>query len=129
MNEQPDVNADKRVDINLSKSYNVENVTSSNIAVGENNSIVTPEMTNYSDVALEFEAIFNRLVQRYVEASEHQKQIIFQTELRQTFKTNPSLRTRSLSALKAGSLELVKVLTENPFVSVSVETVRGWLEA
>jgi hypothetical protein len=59
----------------------------------------------------------------------NQKQIVFQMELQQKVKNNPSLKDRFVSATKAGSVELVKVLTNNPFVSVPLETVKGWLEA
>jgi hypothetical protein len=40
-----------------------------------------------------------------------------------------SLKDRLLSAIKSGGIETVKVLTNNPFVSIPLETVKGWLEA
>jgi hypothetical protein len=33
------------------------------------------------------------------------------------------------NAAKSGGVELIKVLTNNPFVSVPLETVKGWIEA
>lgn len=75
------------------------------------------------------EEILNKLSQRYPEAPEYQKQVVFQMELQQKLKENPTLRDRLLSAAKAGGFELAKVLTDNPFISVPLETVKGWIEA
>ena len=75
------------------------------------------------------EEILNQLSQRYPNAPEHQKQIVFQMELQHKLKENPTLRDRFLSASKAGGFELVKVLTDNPFISVPLETFKGWIEA
>lgn len=75
------------------------------------------------------EEILSQLSQRYPEASNAQKQIVFQMELQQKLKENPTLRDRILSAAKAGEFELAKVLTDNPFITVPLETVKGWIEA
>ena len=75
------------------------------------------------------EEILNQLAQRYPDAPEYQKQMVFQMELQQKLKENPTLSDRILSASKAGGIELVKVLTNNPFISVPLETVKGWIEA
>ena len=50
-------------------------------------------------------------------------------ELQQKLKENPTLRDRILSSAKAGGFELVKVLTDNPFITVPLETFKGWIEA
>jgi len=82
------------------------------------------------DAVSEIEELLNDLAQRYPpNASERQKQIVLQMELEQLAQNDPSLRDRFLAAAKAGSLELVKVLTNNPFVTVSLETAKGWFEA
>ena len=75
------------------------------------------------------EEILNQLSQRYPNAPEHQKQIVFQMELQQKLKENPTLSDRILSSAKAGGFELVKVLTDNPFITVPLETFKGWIEA
>jgi len=68
------------------------------------------------------------LSQKYPDISTTQKETLFQIELQQKIHQDPKLRARLLSAVKAGGLELVKVLTNNPFVSVPLETVKGWFE-
>jgi hypothetical protein len=41
---------------------------------------------------------------------------------------NPTLKQRLISALKAGSIEALKAIFDNPAVSIPVETVKGYLE-
>ena len=73
--------------------------------------------------------ILSQLAQRYPNASEIEKQTVFQMEFRQKIQGNPTLKQRFLTAIKAGGFELTKVITNNPFVSVPLETVKGWIEA
>lgn len=48
-------------------------------------------------------------------------------------KHNPTIKARLLSALKAGGTEVLKLaldaIFKNPAVSISVETVKGFIEA
>lgn len=73
--------------------------------------------------------MLSQLAQRYPNASEIHKQTVFQMEFQQKIQENPTLKQRFLSAIKAGGFELTKVITNNPFVSVPMETVKGWIEA
>jgi hypothetical protein len=73
--------------------------------------------------------MLTELAQRYPNASEAHRRTVFQMELEQKMVEDPTLKQRFLSAAKAGGFELVKVLTNNPFVSVPMETAKGWLEA
>lgn len=66
---------------------------------------------------------------RYPALSQKSKINAFEIELQQKLIEKPELKQRLLGALQSGSVELLKVLTNNPFVAVSTETVRGWLEA
>jgi hypothetical protein len=75
------------------------------------------------------QGLLTELSQRYPAASEVQKQTVLEMELQEKLRSDPTLRARFLSAVKAGSLELVKTLMNNPFVHVPLETVRGWIEA
>ena len=50
-------------------------------------------------------------------------------ELQEIAAVDPSFIQRLRNALKAGGIELVKVLANNPFVSVSLETLKGWIES
>jgi hypothetical protein len=81
------------------------------------------------DVAEIMVEILGQLAQRYPKASKIQKQTVFQMEFQQRMRENPTLKARFLSSVKAGGYELVKVLTNNPFVSVPIEMVRAWIES
>ncbi len=41
---------------------------------------------------------------------------------------NPTLKQRLIGALKAGGIEALKAIFDNPAVSIPVETVKGFLE-
>lgn len=53
--------------------------------------------------------------------------------IHEEIKRNPTIKARLWSALKASGTEVLKVLLDtifkNPFVSISVETVKGFIEA
>jgi hypothetical protein len=106
---------------NLAKDSSKQQVNLTNTVQAQKQSLV--------NAISEIEELFNTLAERYPNASEPQKQIVLQMELEQLAKNDPSLRDRFLGAAKAGSIELVKVLTNNPFVSVPLETAKGWFEA
>ncbi|NJO43860.1 MAG: hypothetical protein HC865_25670 [Cyanobacteria bacterium RU_5_0] len=81
------------------------------------------------DLTEELQGILYHLSQTYPNASTFQKQTVLQMELQQRARTDPTFKQRFISAVKAGGIELAKVLTNNPFVSVPIETVKGWIEA
>jgi hypothetical protein len=49
--------------------------------------------------------------------------------IKQEIQRNPTLKTRLVNALKTGGIEALKVIFNNPFVSIPVETIKGFLEA
>ena len=70
------------------------------------------------DVAIELQDILENLYLRYSQASASalQKEIVLQMELQEIAAVDPSFIQRLRNALKAGGIELVKVLANNPFV-------------
>ncbi|MCC5899757.1 MAG: hypothetical protein JJU32_17790 [Phormidium sp. BM_Day4_Bin.17] len=80
------------------------------------------------DVANLIEDILGDLKERYANASEAQKQTVFQMEIERAVSQNPKLRRQLLNSIKAGGFELTKVLTNNPFVAVPMEMFKAWLE-
>ncbi len=101
------------------------------VANSGDNSIIynNSEHSTDNDVSKILADILGQLAKRYPNASEVHKQTVFQMELQQKMQENPTLKQRFLSAVKTGGVELAKVLTNNPFVSVPIEIVKGWLEA
>jgi hypothetical protein len=113
------------------RSVNVGGNNSAPINLGDNSVIQQNTRAsieeNIADIVME---VLQNLSQRYPDVSNvSQKKTVFQMELQQRLDLDPSLKQRFISSAKAGGLELVKVLTNNPFVSVPLETAKGWFEA
>lgn len=115
--------------INQSQSNNPNvNLAKDNakLQVNQTNSIVDKQ--NITKTLEEVQEIFRNLSQRYPNASYEKKQTVAELEFSQKATLDPTFKERILSAAKAGSFELVKVITNNPFVSIPLETLKGWFE-
>lgn len=92
-----------------------------------------PEQKSLAEAAKEIQELLNQLNQNYPAATETQKQTAIIQTVQQQIKRNPTLRQRLWSAFKAGGIEALKqaldAIYENPLVSISVETIKGFLEA
>jgi hypothetical protein len=115
--------------MNQDRSVNVFGKVQGVISTGDGASIIQSSSENTQDVSDEIREILEHLAARYTNAPDNQKQIVLQMELQQKLKNDPTFKQRFISAAKSGGLELVKVVTNNPFVSVPLETVKGWIKA
>lgn len=111
------------------RSVNVFGKVKGVISTGDGASIIQGLSEKPRDISDEIEEILEQLAARYADAPENQKKIVLQMELQQKLKNDPAFKQRFIGAVKAGGLELVKVVTNNPFVSVPLETMKGWIEA
>ena len=93
------------------------------------NQIINAQQQSLTSAAMEIQALLTQLAQDHPEGSLEEKQTLAKMELRRKVKEDPTLKDRLLNAIKAGGIETAKVLTNNPFVSIPLETVKGWLEA
>jgi hypothetical protein len=93
------------------------------------NQIINAQQQSLASAAMEIQALLTQLAQDYPEGSLEEKQTLAKMELKRKVKEDPTLKERLLNAIKSGGIETVKVLTNNPFVSIPLETVKGWLEA
>lgn len=93
------------------------------------NQIINAQQQSLTSAAMEIQALLTQLAQNYPEGSLEEKQTLAKMELKRKVKEDPSLKDRLLNAIKSGGIETVKVLTNNPFVSIPLETIKGWLEA
>lgn len=117
--------------------HNGDNISQEgNYGVGVNKGVFNQNAPNYQsnvnhEDSLEktIYEICQQLAEKHPSASESEKQIVLKLEIQNKLENKPQLKKRFLNALKAGGSELVKVFTNNPFVSVSWETVKGWFEA
>ena len=92
------------------------------------NQVINAQQQSLASAAMEIQALLTQLAQDYPEGSPEDKQTVAKMELRRKVKEDPTLKDRLLSAIKSGGIETVKVLTNNPFVSIPIETIKGWLE-
>lgn len=111
-------------DRSINNSGNMEGV----INVGDHVEIIYKK-ENPLNVCQEIEDILKELEKRYSGAPKNEKEMVLKMELQQKVKSDPIFRQRFISAAKSGGIELIKVLTDNPFVSVPMETAKGWIEA
>ena len=111
------------------RSVNIFGKVQGVVNTGDRANIVQNSLGNPRDVSDEVEEILEQLAARYTHVSEIQKQVVLQIELQQKLRNDPTFKQRFISAAKSGGLELVKVVTNNPFVSVPLETMKGWIEA
>lgn len=93
------------------------------------NQVINAQQQSLASAAMEIQALLTQLAQDYPEGSLEEKQTVAKMELRRKIKEDPSLKDRLLNAIKSGGIETVKVLTNNSFVSIPLETIKGWLEA
>ena len=93
------------------------------------NQIINVQQQSLTSAAMEIQSLLTQLAQNYPDGSLEEKQTVAKMELKRKVKEDPTFKDRLLSAIKSGGIETVKVLTNNPFVSIPLETFKGWLEA
>ena len=93
------------------------------------NQIINAQQQSLTSAAMEIQSLLTQLAQNYPDGSVEEKQTVAKMELKRKVKEDPTFKDRLLSAIKSGGIETVKVLTNNPFVSIPLETFKGWLEA
>jgi len=93
------------------------------------NQIINAQQQSLTSAAMEIQSLLIQLAQDYPDGSLEEKQTVAKMELKRKVKEDPTFKDRLLNAIKSGGIETVKVLTNNPFVSIPLETVKGWLEA
>jgi hypothetical protein len=92
-------------------------------------SVVNQSIAKVNDVANELQSIMQELEATHFLISSLERREILRLEISNRMRNDPTFRDRFINALKSGGVELVKVFTNNPFVSVPIETVKGWIEA
>ena len=111
------------------KSVNIFGKVEGIISTGNEAKINQNIFKSQGDIANEIEEILEELAKKYPDASVGQKQNVLEMEIQQRLKQDPTFKQRFIGAAKSGGLELVKVITDNPFISVPLETIKGWIEA
>ncbi|AFZ22856.1 putative NTPase (NACHT family) [Cylindrospermum stagnale PCC 7417] len=96
--------------------------------------IQTPEQKqNLAEAAKEIQQLLEQLAKTNPTIVESQNKDIVVTAIHQEIKRNPTIKARLVNALKSGGTEALKqaldAIFKNPLVSISVETIKGFIEA
>ncbi|MFB2897787.1 dynamin family protein [Aerosakkonemataceae cyanobacterium BLCC-F50] len=88
---------------------------------------------NLAESAAEIQQLLEQLAKNNQRIVQSDDQAVVVSAIHEEIKRNPTIKARLLSALKAGGTEALKValdaIFKNPAVSISVETVKGFIEA
>lgn len=78
-----------------------------------------------SDLRAEIQQTLNQLAQSPITS----KEAVATEAIKEQIKSSPNLKQRLLNALKEGGTEALKAVFNHPVVSISIETIKGFLEA
>jgi len=99
------------------------------VQTGDRN-IANVTQNNYSkqnlvEVAKEIEELLNHLTQIYPTKTQSEKMTVV-TKAVEQIERNPSLKSRTISAIKAAGIESLKELIDNPLVNIMIAAIEGW---
>lgn len=80
-------------------------------------------------IFLELEEIFDRLAHQATQFPPHQRPKVVANVLKKKAMANPDFKQRLFSAIESGSEELVRIFTHNPYISIPLSLVKGWVTA
>lgn len=81
-----------------------------------------------AEAAAEIQQLLEQLSQSYPTTTQTEKMALV-TKAVEEIERNPTLKARVIGALKAGSVETLKELIDNPLVNVLLAALEGWQEA
>ncbi|PSR19365.1 hypothetical protein C8255_02745 [filamentous cyanobacterium CCP3] len=77
----------------------------------------------------ELEDIFRKLAGQASQVPAHQRPQVVGQVLKKKAIANPDFKQRLFQAIESGSAELIRVFTHNPYVSIPMALVKGWVTA
>ncbi|MEA5552831.1 COR domain-containing protein, partial [Anabaena cylindrica UHCC 0172] len=96
----------------------------SNVTFNQNN-YTAEQKQNLAEAAAEIQQLLHQLSKNNQTATNEG----ITNAIHQEIKRNPTLKSRLISALKAGGLEALKAIFNHPVFSIPAETIKGFLEA
>jgi len=78
---------------------------------------------------IELEEIFRKLASQAPQVPAHQRPQMVAQVLKQKATANPDFKKRLFQAIESGSAELIRVFTHNPYISIPMAMVKGWVTA
>ena len=99
----------------------------------EGDQIVNAQNPNLAESAAEIQQLLEQLAKNNQTIVQSDDRDVVVSAIHEEIKRNPTIKARLWSALKAGGTEALKValdaIFKNPAVSISVETIKGFIEA
>jgi len=99
----------------------------------EGDQIVNAQKQNLAEYAAEIQQLLEQLAKNNQTIIQSDNQAVVVSAIHEEIKRNPTIKARLWNALKAGGTEALKLaldaIFKNPAVSISVETIKGYIEA
>ncbi len=87
---------------------------------------ILQEQILIEELRLIFEQLSEEYSNRYIDATESDRQTLFKLELRYQARENSAFRERLLEALNPSNQSVINLLKDNPFVIVPLEDFQSW---
>jgi hypothetical protein len=107
---------------------NISDVSDSQIIQGKN-TIGNITKSNSHDKPIDLKAEIRKTLDELAKNPITQKEAVATEAIKEEIKANPTLKERLINALKGGGTEALKAIFDHPVVSISIETIKGFLEA
>ncbi|MCC5668010.1 hypothetical protein LC653_30085 [Nostoc sp. CHAB 5784] len=99
-----------------------------NISTVTQNFNTFEQKQNLAEAAAEIQQLLNQLEQNYPTKTSAEKMAVVSKAVEELEK-NPTLKARVMGAMKAGGIEAIKELVDNPLINVLLAVLEGWQEA
>jgi uncharacterized protein YjbI with pentapeptide repeats len=80
-------------------------------------------------VVVEMEQLFQQLSRKAAQVPAHKRPQVVASVIQKKAKANPDFKARLLKGIESGSTELMRVFVNNPYISVPMALVKGWVSA
>jgi hypothetical protein len=81
------------------------------------------------DIVVQVEDLLQQLAAQASQVPAHQRPQVVSKALQKKARLSPEFKARLLKALESGSGELLRVFTQNPYISIPMALVKGWASA
>ncbi|PZV04539.1 MAG: hypothetical protein DCF32_12260 [Leptolyngbya sp.] len=79
------------------------------------------------DIVVQVEEMLQQLATQAPQVPAHQRPQAVSNAIQKKARLNPEFKARLLKAIEAGSGELIRVFTQNPYISIPLALVKGWV--
>ncbi|WP_017302080.1 pentapeptide repeat-containing protein [Nodosilinea nodulosa] len=79
------------------------------------------------ELVVQVEELLQQLAEQAPQVPAHQRPQMVSNALQKKARVSPEFKARLLKALEAGSGELIRVFTQNPYISIPLALVKGWV--